>query len=117
MGSASFIRCSSLVARTHLLEAKDEILQKIPGGSLRGAIEFLEKLHWYFNIKESNGSIMLFLGDRPILDADSMDAVEAFVYGALMAYRSLPEPIFRQYRERMESIKGWHVIFPRMKPL
>jgi hypothetical protein len=82
-----------------LLNVKDDILRRIPGGSLKGATEFLEKLHWFLYIMQSDGRVYLFRGDRPMFDADSMDAVEAFVYGALMAYLSLPEPVFKEFQE------------------
>jgi hypothetical protein len=90
---------------------------QLPGGSLRGAIELLESLHWYLSYKESDGRIVLFRGDRPIFSADSRDALDAFVCGAALAYRSLPEPIFNQFREYMDSIPGERHLFPGLTPL
>jgi hypothetical protein len=99
-----------------MLELKIEEWQ-LPGGSLRGAIELLETLHWYLSYKASDGRIVLFRGDRPILSTDSMDTVDAFVCGAALAYRSLPEPIFKQLREHANSIPGERHSFPGLTPL
>lgn len=105
-----------------MLDLKDDVLSKIPDGSLKGATEFLEKLHWFLYVKESEGRIVLFKGDRPMFETDSMDAVEAFVYGALVAYRSLPEHIFGQFEKRFRDEEREHgpfrrPTFPRLKSL
>lgn len=78
-----------------------------PGGSLRGAIESLERLHWYLYTKDVNGRVYLFRGDRPIFVADSRDAVDAFILGASLAYCSLPEPLFTQYEDYLAKIATW----------
>jgi len=90
---------------------------ELPGGTLRGAIELLESLKWYLSYKESNGRIVLFIGDCPIFSTDSRDALDAFACGAAMAYRSLPKPIFKQFREHVDSIPGERHLFPGLTPL
>jgi hypothetical protein len=39
-----------------------------------------------------------------LLTADSRDAVDAFFYGASMAYGGLPEDLMREYRARMNKL-------------
>jgi len=90
---------------------------ELPGGSLRTASEFLETLQWYLSYKESDGRIVLFIGDCPIFSTDSKDALDAFVCGAAMAYRSLPEPIFKQFREYRDSSPSKRHLFPGLTPL
>lgn len=96
-----------------MLSIKDEILGKIPGGSLRSAIQFLEKLHWFLYVKESEGRILLFMGDRPMFETDSMDAIEAFIYGALVAYRSFPADLFEQFQEPFRNLEKKYGPFKR----
>lgn len=85
-----------------MLNLSKNLRERIPGGSLKGATEFLEKLHWFLYIKESGGRTLLYQGETWTFDADSMDAVEAFVYGALMAYLSLPKPLFEQFQDEFK---------------
>jgi len=100
-----------------MVETARNLSERLPGGSLRGAIEFLERLHWYLNIRESVGRISLFRGETPLFSADSKDAVEGFVYGAFMAYSSSPKALFKQYQEQMDSLKGSHASIPGLDPL
>jgi hypothetical protein len=84
-----------------LLEVRIEE-SRLPGESMRGAIKYLEGLLWYLYTRDTEGGVCLFRGDRPIFTADSREAVDAFVLGATLAYRSLPEPMFKQYQEHLE---------------
>lgn len=96
-----------------MLNPREEVLREIPDRSIKGATKFLEKLHWFLYVKETEGRIVLFMGDRPMFDADSMDAIEAFVYGALVAYQSLPEHLFEQFQERFRNLEKKYGPFKR----
>lgn len=83
------------------MDITEDLWRKIPGGSLKGGSELLEGLWHYFYMKEIGGRLYLFLGDRPLLCADSRDVLDAFLLGAAWAYRSLPEPILEKYRAHL----------------
>lgn len=100
-----------------MVKVEPNLSQRLPGGSRKGALEFLERLHWHLNTKEFEGRVILFRGDTPIFSADSKDALDGFVYGAYLAYRSLPESVFRNYKEQMEALTTNHANIPGLTPL
>jgi hypothetical protein len=71
----------------------------LPAGSLEGAVEFLRRLHWHLNVKQADGFLYLLKGKTVVLKTDSKDVVDAFIYGAALAYCSLPEPVLAGYRD------------------
>lgn len=86
-----------------MLEILDDLARKIPGGTVKGASEFLENLWCYFYTKGIKGRVYFFRGDRPYFAADSRDALEAFLLGAAWAYQSLPASILEEYREHLRK--------------
>lgn len=87
---------------------RDLTLEKthLPSGSLTGALELLEKLHWHVKIEKARGIVHVLNGETVLLRTDSMDAVDALLYGAALAYLSLPAPIFEQYTEYLKRHFG-----------
>jgi hypothetical protein len=86
-----------------LLEILDDLAREIPGGTLKGASEFLESLWCYFYTKQIKGRAYFFRGDRPYFATNSQDVLEAFLLGAAWAYHSLPAPMLEQYRDHLRK--------------
>lgn len=90
---------------------------EFPARSIQGALELLEKLKWFLSYREFEGGIVLFRGDRPIFSADSKDAIYAFVVGAALAYYSLPNSMFEEFKASMDVPHWQRHAFPGLTPL
>jgi hypothetical protein len=71
----------------------------LPVGTLEEAVTFLRGLHWHPGVKEVEGFLYLRMGHTVVLKTDSKDVVNASLYGAATAYRSLPESILAAHRD------------------
>ena len=87
---------------------RDFALEKthLPGSSFSGALQLLADLHWNVRIEESDAVFYVLKGETIVLKTDSRDAVDTLLYGAALAYLSLPAPIFEQYTEYLKRHFG-----------
>lgn len=78
----------------------------LPEESFGGALSLLRDLHWFIRVEERSGFFYLLKGETVVLKTDSKDAVDTLLYGAALAYLSLPAPIFQQYTEYLSRHFG-----------
>jgi hypothetical protein len=79
-------------------------LNHLPEGTLEGGIALANRLYWNIVWAEHEHRWYVWSGERLILETDSADAAQAFLYGLGLAYAVLPEGTF----ERLEYlVKQW----------
>ncbi|MDM8528867.1 hypothetical protein QUF58_11760 [Anaerolineales bacterium HSG24] len=77
-----------------------------PNETLEDGINLANQLYWHIKVSESEGVWQVWAGDGEslILQTDSKEAVDAFLYGLGLAYSVLPESVFEQLKA---EVKRW----------
>ena len=79
-------------------------LDSLPGKTIEGGIEIANQLYWSITVRQSEQHWCVYSGEKPVLQTDSREGVDAFLYGLGLAYAVLPRPVFQQLRA---EIKQW----------
>lgn len=73
-------------------------------GTLSGAIERANEIEWNLKVIEGPPYWTVFAGEKPILRADSKEAIEAFLYGMGLAYGSIMEEAYQHLRDEIKQL-------------
>jgi len=76
----------------------------LPSGTLEGGVALANELYWNLSIAQNGRDWYVLGGEKVILQTDSQDVVNAFIYGMGLAYGVLPKPIFHKLREEVTSL-------------
>ena len=79
-------------------------LNKLPGGSLEGAIALCDKRYWSLQLVESAGQWSVYAGADILLRSDTRAVADAFVYGLGLACSVLPGDIFAELEATVRRI-------------
>jgi hypothetical protein len=71
-------------------------LDRLPGGTLDGAVELANRLYWAISVDEHQGRWVVRGGEVVLLRTDSRQTVEAFLYGLGLAYGAIAREAFEQ---------------------
>ena len=74
-------------------------MDHVVGGTLESGIDLASRLGWDISVTDNGRQWQVWAGDQVILQTDSRQAVESFLYGMALSYSILPEPILARIRE------------------
>jgi hypothetical protein len=75
-----------------------------PGGSLKGGIQFANRLDWGLTVQNAADYWVISSGDQVLLRTESRKALEPFVYGMGLAYAVIPEKIFSELEAALDDV-------------
>jgi len=77
----------------------------LPEQSIEKGLELVNQLYWHILVSENKGIWYIWAGDGEnlIFKADSKESIDAFLYGLVLAYAVLPQPIFEHLKIEMKQ--------------
>jgi len=68
-------------------------------GNLDEGVELINQFYWHVEIKSVKGKWYVKAGEKTVLEADSRDEVDTFLYGMSLAYSVIPDYMVKKFRE------------------
>ena len=72
-------------------------------GTLEDGIALVRSIGWNLVVENHNGKWIVKDGEKAILETDSRDSVDIFLYGMSLAYSVIPGVIIDQLREEFSD--------------
>ncbi len=77
-------------------------LDRLPGKEVEGGIPIINQLYWNISVVSNEaGWFVMAGGEDVILQTDSPETAQAFLYGLGLAYAVLPEEVFKTLQAEM----------------
>ena len=73
-------------------------------GTLDGAIAQANQLYWNLSVIKEGQLWLVYAGEDMILQTESRELVDAFLYGMGLAYGCLPEEVFGPLRDGVKRL-------------
>jgi hypothetical protein len=73
------------------------------GESLEVWLKRVNALKWNIGVEKYKDQWIVKSGEQDVFRSDSYEAVEAFLYGLSIAYTIIPDDIFAEFQEKMNS--------------
>jgi hypothetical protein len=75
-----------------------------PNGTLDDGIALANRLEWNLTWVEDTGIWYVYGGERVLLQTDSREVAEAFLYGLGLAYSVFPDAIFESLERNVHHL-------------
>lgn len=83
-----------------------KMISLFPSASLEGGVDFLSQLKWNISFRKQGNAWLVFGGEKCLLKSSSEESAQAFVYGLVLAYAVLPDPILDHVRRQATEAAG-----------